>query len=228
MRILSIDPSVTNIGIIVFDTETKAPENIVLSETMVFKPKDKSNFIEEQFKLGLIPVAKIDKDTEESIKELAKNMWTNRRLFLFYTFLFKLLEESSITIDFVVSESQLHMDTIKCTGVLGAIAGAYNIPYKDYRPKSWKKKFTNNGDIPELALTNLVHNILENPVTRYMSEHEIDCFGIMFAFMNENKIPCKHIRTDLFAKEITYLRPMKKPVKKSKTSARVVKKVTKK
>lgn len=195
MRILAIDPALNEIGITAYDTNTGT---ILLSKTLSHKDKDKKAFTKDLFNKKIINVDVIKKDTEKTDKEKATFMWTSKRLaniFMELNDIIKDLKSKDLQLDLIVTETQLSDDCVKCVSIVNLLSSIHNCLIYEFRPTTWKKILTGKGNIDEDSLENIVKNSINQPeLTKYISEHEIDAFGLILTYLKYFDIKTPHVR----------------------------------
>lgn len=213
MRIMSIDPSLNDIGVGIYDTECNM---IVLSETLSFKDKDKKSFLKHCYDICLTDFDIVSKDIDKQKKDNFVKLWTNERLYRFAVYLREKIEEYNV--NFLLTENQFNIDTMKIVGIVMMIAAEMEIGYEDYYPMVWKKDITGKGNVEEVKLTELVLNVYNSPLVNHMTEHEIDAFGLILSYLNKHNIKVRGLQQQIiFDKVLVKEVPtFKKHTKKTK------------
>lgn len=195
MRILAIDPALNEIGIVVYDTDTGM---IMLSKTLSHKDKDKKTFTKDLFEKNIINVDVVKKDTDKPDKDRATYMWTSKRLENIYNELNSIIldmKSKNLPVELVVTETQLSDDCVKCVSIANLLSSIHNCLIYEFRPTTWKKILTGKGNIDEQSLENIVKNsINQHELTKHISEHEIDAFGLILTYLKYFDIKSPHIR----------------------------------
>lgn len=190
MIIMGVDPALTEIGVVVYDTEKNS---ILVSKTICTIEKRK--FVSDLYNKKEIQIKKVERNTDNNLKKEIQYRWNAFRLKEIYYNLLEinaLLKEKDINIDLVICEGALKTDVANCVGIVNFVSTLFNSSMFEYYPKSWKKTLTGNGNIDENSLTTFVHNMFNKfHLTKFMSEHEIDSLGIILAHIKALKIPNK-------------------------------------
>ena len=190
MKILSIDPSLVAVGIVAYDTETGV---ILLSKTLVFNKKDKTIFLKELLAKGAF---KNINPTEDLEKNNISEMWVAHRLNLTCEEIKKWILQFDI--DVVVTEAQINDKVVKSVSAINIASNIGLCGMVHFRPTEWKKIVTGKGNIKEEPMLNIILNIINQPhVLKLYTEHEIDCYGLLIAYIKTHNIDCKYIRKEL-------------------------------
>lgn len=188
MNILSIDPAMSNIGLVIYNFEKNI---LVLSQTITYKDSEKNKFRKE-----LLVENKI---TEENQKEYFGSMWTNFRLNnmlnrMIDEIVDALEEQSNKSIDMVLCESQFGDRMSDSETIPKIIAGKLGCLYKSWKPTEWKKELTGKGNMPDEVIYKIVDGYIGENLTKHMSEHEKDAWALILTYLKVNdKIEITHI-----------------------------------
>lgn len=179
MRIISIDPSLSNIGVVIYDYNSN---KILLSQTITYKDSDKRVFKKTLIKDGII--------NENNEREYLGSMWSNNRL----AGMLKIINEeaSNRKVNLMLSESQFGFKLTDASAIPKIVAGNLSILYKDYRPTSWKKILTGNGKCSEDDIKEEVKKFV-GVYFKHLDEHQIDAFALILCYLKINNMTIKEI-----------------------------------
>lgn len=174
MRIISIDPSYTSCGIVLYDTDLKeflVKKTIKFSSLSQLKEKEKALFI--------------------NIEQNKEN-WYNIRLNVIHHFIKDL--QSVYNYDVVLCEQQFSSVTSDIFAVcrLAPFSKSGSIAqFKCYYPNSWRKILFGKGNIGKKEVCK---KITKEKVESYFqdikfnSQDEIDCVAFICTFLKENDL----------------------------------------